>query len=424
MQYFHTKNVILGNLHLDPERSMQILQLCKKFPYPLKDGEAIAVTYLAQALHQLGDEVTLLAMNTTKHPVAVNRIRSKLQHYKSVHFTMLDNEVKPLHAFLNLFSSDSYNISRFDNEGFRKKLTSILKKNHFDIVQLESLYLAPYIDIIRNHSRAKIVLRAHNVEHEIWERMSENESVALKRWYLDYSARKLRKYEIEQLGRIDQLLPISDVDKKKFRTLGFRGNSLAIPIGVDLSAFDYSSVKVNGPLSVSFIGSLDWMPNMEGLNWFLDQVWPHLNVIFPKMKLHIAGRNCPDWLRHLEMKNVVVEGEVEDSGSFLKDHALTVVPLLSGSGMRAKIIEAMALGRVVITTKMGLEGIRAKDKEDVLIANTADQFLRKFRFCHHHRRHLPSLSANARQLIESSFDHLQIGTKVQDSYQELAVAKS
>ncbi|NND34000.1 MAG: glycosyltransferase, partial [Saprospiraceae bacterium] len=300
---------------------MQILQLCKKFPYPLKDGESIAVTYMAKALHQLGHQVTLLAMNTTKHPVAVNRIRAKLPHYKSVHYTKLDNEVKPLHAFLNLFSSDSYNISRFDNEGFRKKLTSILKKNHFDIVQLESLYLAPYIDIIRGNTDAKIVLRAHNVEHEIWERMSANEPVALRRWYFDYSARKLRKYEIEQLGRVDQLLPISDLDKRKFKKLGYRGSSLAVPIGLDLDAVPFQSVKSNSPLSVSFIGSLDWMPNVEGLNWFLDQVWPHLNVIFPKLKLHIAGRNCPDWLMQLELKNVVVEGEVEDSRKFLNYHA-------------------------------------------------------------------------------------------------------
>ena len=95
---------------------MQILQLCKKFPFPLKDGESIAVTYLAQALDELGHEVSLLAMNTTKHPVKVSAVRPQLPHYKAVYHSALDNEVKPLHAFLNLFSSDSYNISRFDND--------------------------------------------------------------------------------------------------------------------------------------------------------------------------------------------------------------------------------------------------------------------------------------------------------------------
>ncbi|MCB0686862.1 MAG: glycosyltransferase [Saprospiraceae bacterium] len=395
---------------------MQILQLCKKFPFPLKDGESIAVTYLAQGLHQLGHEITLLAMNTTKHPVAVNRVKHELSHYRSVHHTTLDNEVKPLHAFLNLFSSDSYNISRFDNEAFRQKLIALLKKNNFDIVQLESLYLAPYIDIIRAYSNARIVLRAHNVEHEIWERMSINEPIALRRWYLEYSARKLKKYEVDQLTEIDQLLAMSSLDEEKFKVLGYKGSSLSVPIGLNLDEFDYREVNAEQPLSVSFIGSLDWMPNIEGLNWFLEAIWPHLSAIFPKLKLHVAGRNCPEWIRQISNQNVVIEGEVKDSRQFLLQHPITVVPLLSGSGMRVKILEAMALGRVVITTTLGLEGIHARDKQEVLIADRTEDFIRKFRFCHHHHRHLPTISFNARKLIEQNFDHLEIARNVEQSY--------
>ncbi len=398
-------------------KTMQILQLCKKFPYPLKDGESIAVTYLAQGLHKLGHEITLLAMNTTKHPVAVQKVRHHLAHYKTVHYTKLDNEIKPLHAFLNLFSSDSYNISRFENEAFRQKLIGILERQKFDVVQLESLYLAPYIGIIRAYSDAQIVLRAHNVEHEIWERMSVNEPVALRRWYFDYSARKLKKYEIEQLSLIDQLLPMSPVDEQKFRQMGYRGDSLAVPIGLDINEFAFEEVPAEIPASVSFIGSLDWMPNIEALNWFLDAVWPHLSVIFPGLKLHVAGRNCPEWLRQLQQPNVIIEGEVDDSREFLRRHPLTVVPLLSGSGMRAKILEAMALGRVVLTTTLGLEGINARDKQEVLIADTAEAFIRKFRFSYHHHRHLPSISGNARRLIECHFDHLEIARSVQDRFQ-------
>lgn len=395
---------------------MQILQLCKKFPYPLKDGESIAVTYLAQGLAKLGHDITLLAMNTTKHPVAVNKIKHQLSHYKAVHYTNLDNEVKPLHAFLNLFSSDSYNISRFDNQSFRQKLISLLRKQSFDIVQLESLYLAPYIGIIRSYSNAKIVLRAHNVEHEIWERMSANEPIALRRWYFEYSAKKLKKYEIDQLSAIDHLLAISPIDEQKFRLMGYRGDSHSIPIGLDLKEFEFREVESEPPLSVSFIGSLDWMPNIEGLNWFLEAIWPHLSTIFPNLTLHVAGRNCPDWIKQMEGNNVVIEGEVKDSRSFLLKHPLTVVPLLSGSGMRAKILESMALGRVVITTTLGLEGICAKDKQDVLIADTTEEFIRKFRFCYHHQRHLPIISQNARKLVEQNFDHLEIARNVLESY--------
>ncbi len=401
---------------------MRILQLCKKFPYPLKDGESIAVTYLARAMHQLGCEVSLLAMNTTKHPVDVGEVRSQLPHYRHVHHTELDNEVKPLHAFLNLFSSDSYNISRFDNSAYRSKLIHVLRQRAFDVVQLESLYLAPYIDIIRQYSDARIILRAHNVEHEIWERMATNEVVALRRWYFEYSARKLKNYEVEQLQQIDHLVPITAEDAHKFMRLGYKGPWVSTPIGLDLSTLPFEQVKSNVPLSVSFIGSLDWMPNVEALNWFLDQVWPHINQIFPQLTLHVAGRNCPEWVQNLQMENVMVHGEVRDAHEFLRAHPITVVPLLSGSGMRAKIIEAMALGRIVISTSLGLEGIHAKDKQEVLIADSPSDFIRKFRFCYHHRRHLPSLSQAARRFADDQFDHLKIGRKLIKSLQT-AIAK-
>ena len=400
---------------------MRILQLCKKFPFPLRDGESLAVTYLARALDRMGCELTLLAMNTTKHPVIVSQIRDQLSHYQEVHHTTLNNEVKPLHAFLNLFSSDSYNISRFDDPDFSFKLKDLLSRQTFDIVQLESLYLAPYIGIIRAYSKAKIVLRAHNVEHEIWERMAANELVALRRWYFEYSARKLKKYEIEQLRLVDYLLPITLKDQRTFQKLGYRGKSLCTPIGLDISQFPFDQVKAEAPRSISFIGSLDWMPNIEGLSWFLDEIWPSLHTIFPQLQLHIAGRNCPDWIRNQSGKNIYVHGEVEDSSRFLLDHAVSVVPLLSGSGMRAKIIEAMALGRVVISTKLGLEGINAKEKEEVLVADQPKDFVRALQFCHRHYKHLPTLSRRARELTERKFDHIAIAKTLLQSYQTVGV---
>jgi len=356
-------------------------------------------------------------MNTTKHWVEVKTVTDQLAHYKEVSYVSLDNEVKPLHAFLNLFSSDSYNISRFHTEDFAERLAQILLANEYDVVQLESLYLAPYIEVIRTHSKAAIVLRAHNVEHEIWERMAANEQSVVRRWYLDYSARKLKKYEEEQLTKVDRMLPISAADAEKFRKLGFDGASTTIPIGVDLSEIVARPIDPSEPLSVSFIGSLDWMPNIEALNWFLDQVWPHLVLIFPKLELHIAGRNCPEWLSSLQSRNVTVHGEVADARSFLLAHPISVVPLLSGSGMRAKIVEAMALGRVVITTSLGMEGIDAQDDRDVMVADTDKQFVEKFRICHQDKERLPEIGAAARRFAETHYDHRAIAQMYLNSWQ-------
>ncbi|MBL7775228.1 MAG: glycosyltransferase, partial [Saprospiraceae bacterium] len=339
---------------------MKILQLCKKFPFPLKDGESIAVAYLARAFDALGCPVSLLAMNTSKHWFDPAHLPPELNGYQAVYTVDIDNRIRPGAALLNLFSRRSFHIERFENETFALRLAEILQNETFDVVQLETLYLAPYIPIIRRHSKALIALRAHNVEHEIWERVAANSNF-LKKWYLRTITPRLKKFEENQLNACDLLVGISERDVQQFRQLGLQKPAITVPIGLDCRDYTPDFSSYNRPLSLSFIGSLDWMPNLEGLRWFLQEVWkPLLAAQFPQLELHIAGRNTPDWLRALGLPRVHVHGEVPDAAGFINQHSILVVPLLSGGGMRAKILEGMALGKVVLSTSLGLEGIAAR----------------------------------------------------------------
>ncbi|HHJ49341.1 MAG TPA: glycosyl transferase family 1, partial [Phaeodactylibacter sp.] len=181
---------------------MRILQLCKKFPWPARDGESVAVTHLSKALSQEGAEVSLLAMNTIKHRFEQNALPEALRHYAKVDKVPVDNRIKPLQALYNLvFSRESYHIRRFVVPAFAERLKKWLQEEEFDVVLLETLYLMPYVDVIRKYSKAKILLRSHNVEHEIWERIAANERNLLKRSYLEVLARRLKAYELEQLHR-------------------------------------------------------------------------------------------------------------------------------------------------------------------------------------------------------------------------------
>jgi hypothetical protein len=218
---------------------MRILQLCKKFPYPLKDGEAIAVNSISKSLHQLGCEVTLLAMNTTKHYFDTNQLPKSFNHYAAIHTVLIDNRIKPLDAFLNLFSDKSYHISRFESAAFRHKLIHLLQTQQFDLIQLESPYLAPYIPIIRQHSKAKVAMRAHNVEYEIWQRVAHNSRFLLKKWYLKHLTQKLQRYEIEQLKNYDLLVSITQRDLDIFRFLGYNNATVVAPVGVN--GMDYKT---------------------------------------------------------------------------------------------------------------------------------------------------------------------------------------
>ncbi len=401
---------------------MKILQLCKKFPYPLKDGEAIAVTYLARAFAELGSEVTLLSMNTSKHWFDTRELPHDFDHYAAIHTAYVDNRIRPWPALRSLFSARSYHIERFEEAAFAEKLTQLLQQEHFDVVQLESVYLAPYIPIIRTHSTASIVLRAHNVEHEIWERVAAN-GRPLKKWYLQKITPRLKQYEIENLNNYDLLVGITARDVARFQQLGLHQPTTVTPIGLDCRDYQPDNASFQRPLSLSFIGSLDWMPNQEGLRWFLDRVWtPLLAPAFPELTFHIAGRTAPEWLRRLQMDRVHFHGEVDSAPDFLNQHSVMVVPLLSGGGMRAKILEGMALGKVVLSTSIGMEGIGAKHQQEALLADSPEAFADAIRWCYAEPAALAAMGQQAQTFCKEHYDNLEIGRHLLETYRSLVGA--
>lgn len=400
---------------------MRILQVCKKFPYPLKDGESIAINSLSKSLKALGADLTLLAMNTKKHYYDFEENTSPFDHYDDIITVDIDNTIKLKDAFFNLFSKDSYHISRFVSKDFERTLIRLLKTNSFDVIQLETLYLAPYIPIIRKYSDAKISMRSHNVESEIWERITNNTRSLPKKIYLKYLSRKLQRFEKRMLHQYDLLMPITSRDLGIFKQMGFRGKSVVVPIGLDSSGYkaDYDSYRNN--LSISFIGSLDWMPNVEGLKWFLKNTWGRLQKELPGIELHIAGRNTPEWLKNIKKKNVIVHGEVEDASDFINQHSIMVVPLLSGSGMRAKILEGMALGKVVLTTSIGLEGINATHEKEILVGDSPGEMIEAVKWCSAQNGRLEAMGRKACDFIQDNYDSLQIARRVIQAYSSSTV---
>jgi glycosyltransferase involved in cell wall biosynthesis len=323
-----------------------------------------------------------------------------------------------------LLTNESYHVTRFENAAFAQHLTEVLSTGDFDVVQLETLYLSSYIPLIRRCApRARVVMRSHNVEHEIWERVAQN-SGPLKRWYLQTITPRLRHYEVMHLNDYDLLVSISARDLEHFQRLGLQRPATVAPIGLDCRDYQPDYVAYQQPLSLSFIGSLDWMPNLEGLDWFLDQVWPLLLREFPNLTFHIAGRNTPARLLRLQTTGVTVHGEVPSSADFLNQHAITVAPLLSGGGMRAKILEGMALGRTVLSTTVGMEGIEARHGHEALLADTPEQMLEAVRNCHQAGPDLQQLGQRARLFCETKYDNLGTARHLLETYQQMVGSQS
>ncbi len=354
---------------------MRILQVCNKIPYPPKDGGAIAILNLSLSFSRLGHDVKLLAMNTNKHYFKPSEIPKDITEKIDLNFIDINTDINYFRLIFNyLFSKKPYIAERFVNKTFEKKLVAILKKHDFDIIQLEGLYVTPYIDCIREHSRAKVAYRAHNIENEIWGRIGKASKSILKKIYANSLFRRLKKMEINLINNYDLLVPITSKDADFYSSQGNNRPLNITPAGISESSFK-NPIKDKKATDIFFIGALDWHPNIEGLEWFIKQVWPALKLSLPNMAFHIAGRNAPNWLSAMCAESgIKFHGEVEDAKSFFDHHDIMIVPLFSGSGMRVKIIEAFARSKAVVTTSLGAEGIGAVNHKHMVIANDHDQF--------------------------------------------------
>jgi glycosyltransferase involved in cell wall biosynthesis len=355
---------------------MKILQICNKPPYPPQDGGAIGMHNVTQGLIDAGHSVKVFSVNTPKHFVDINSLPTDYREKTQIEFGFINTDLSSKAALMNLlFSNRSYNIIRFEDKEFDKQLGRILDNDNYDIIQVESIFLNYYVDTIRKRSNAKIVLRSPNVEYMIWERMANEEKNPIKKYYLRVLARRLKNEELAALNTFDALFTVTKNDLDIYAANGCTIAMEFIPTGLDVTKSTIAnSDKVEFP-SIFHIGALDWMPNQEGLAWFLDNVWSRINQQFPEMKFYIAGRGDATWFDSSQYKNVILLGEIEDAAAFISSKAIMIVPLFSGSGMRVKIIEGMALGKAVVSTSIGIEGIIHHQNEDVLIADTPKSFI-------------------------------------------------
>lgn len=348
---------------------MNVLQLCTKPLFAPFDGGKIAMFSIANGLHQAKHTVTQWMISTPTHPFPAS-IPNDYPFTVHHHFT--DTRVKPWDAFINLFQGNSYNLSRFNDSIAIQQQVAWLKQNPVDIIQAESIYALTGIADLRKASKAPIILRAHNVEFLIWERMANQAQNPLKKAYLHMLSRRLKKEELDLCNACDGIVVMSDVDAEVFRKLGVKVPIEVIGIATDLSP---STTQTGLEKKQLFhLGAMDWLPNREGVDWFIHQVWPSLHAALPDWKLVLAGKNMPSEYEEMQAAGIEVK-QAPDAAEFMQSEGIMIVPLLSGSGIRVKIIEGLALGRIILTTPTGLEGIPAEDGKHLFVAHKPADFL-------------------------------------------------
>ncbi len=387
---------------------MRILQLCPKVPWPADDGGRVAMRMLALSLRAAGASVRTLSLNPAKHRADLTALPEEARTLR-LEAVDVDTSVTVGGALRSLLFGGSYNVERFLSGAFERRLLEVVREEPPDVVLLESLFMVPYLPALRSATRAPVVLRSHNVEHRIWEGLARVERAGAKRFYLQHLSNRLREYEAATVNDLDAVLPVTREDADDYRQLGARIPVHVSPVGIATSECPDRSGQ-GDPLTLVFLGSLDWTPNLDAVRWFLESAWPLVRRAVPGARFHVGGSNPPRGLEGaFRVEGARFLGRVTDAREFLASGAAMVVPLLAGGGVRVKILEAMALGVPVVSTRLGATGIDACDGEEILLADGPDLLAGACAALLADRNRAVSIGRAGRRRVTTFFDANEIG---------------
>lgn len=382
---------------------MKFLQICQKPPLPLTDGGCIAFHALTTGLLQAGHSVKVFTLFTDKHDFLPETMPEDYVQKTDIEGVYVDTNMNLVDVYCNFMTRDPYNLSRFFSVDVDIRLTRLLQKEKYDCIILESIFTTPYLPTIRRNVKTKVILRSHNVEHQIWNKLAIGEKNFFKRAYMSYLSKKLYKAEIEAWRSVDGIACISYDDLQFTRVLSQKPSYL-LPVAMPVQV----PVEMTGnELKVYHIGSMDWMPNLEAINGFIESTLPTVLQEIPDFEFHIAGRKMPASLHEKNIPGIVSWGEVESAELFARKFQIMIVPLQSGSGIRIKILEAFAMGIAVISTEQGIRGLDVDDRKEYYRAETPDQWVQALRALQDPQERA-RIGKNAQNFMEESYSNSKI----------------
>ncbi len=394
---------------------MRILFLSPTLPFPLTDGGRIRVFNLLKQI-ALKNDVTLLALET--QPTDKNSIANIEQLGVKVHLVQYASTLPPLSAktFCSaLFKRRPITVARYDVPVYRETFRELLTTETFDIVHYEMFHTAQF------HTETDLpgVLSLQNVDSAIWQRLQrETEHLFYISAYWSQK-RAFQRYERVLSPKFDVVTCTSEVDAAVFERYCAEGTVKVIPNGVDVTHFspDYGSEDT---AHLIYIGSMDWYPNEDAARFFAEEILPQIQKDVPDVKFTIVGGNPSERVQGLTaMEGVVVTGRVPEIKPYFAEATVFVVPLRIGSGTRLKILEALAMGKAVVSTHVGAEGLALRDGEEILIADEPEIFADAVTRLLTDRALRQKIGANGRVRVEQDYDWHSIAEKLHAVYQSL-----
>jgi glycosyltransferase involved in cell wall biosynthesis len=347
-------------------------------------------------------------------------------------------------------------VLNYTSQAMATQLKHLLDEGNYDVVQVESIHLAEYIPLIRAaRSNPIVVCDWHNIESDLMRQYSNRASNPLRRIYARRTADQLSTLERKIADSVDANVMVSEPDRVRLLHMAPGARAFVIENGVDVKYYSEeeiekayltwreanpgggsSSGEITSPASnatclassengsgrnrILFVGSMDYHANIDGVRHFAASVWPRLLELMPRTVLTIVGRNPPPPVRDLaRLRGVEVTGTVEDVRPYYREALASVIPLQVGGGSRLKIYEALAAGVPVISTRLGAEGVDARDGESIIFAETPDEFCRAISDVAEDNVRWQQLAAAGRRLVSAKYDWSILGKQLVDIHKSL-----
>ena len=350
---------------------MRILWIKTELLHPVDKGGRIRTYQMLRSLRR-EHHITYLALDDGRAaPDALARASEYAHEVVTVPFHPPEKLSLAFFAALlrNLLSSLPYAVARYRSAALRGEIQRLA--GSADLVVCD--FLAPSINVPEGLP-VPAVLFQHNVEAMIWERHAAVPQNPLRRWYMRRQWQRMRRFEAAECRRFAHVVAVSELDARVMSRDYGVASVTHVATGVDLEYFKPVGPRESDGMELVFVGSMDWMPNDDGIRWFADAVFPRVQQLLPAAKLTIVGRTPSTGIREIAARNpaITVTGSVPDVRPYLQRAAVSIVPLRIGGGTRLKIYEAMAMGTPIVATAIGAEGLPLTNGEQLLIADSPE----------------------------------------------------
>jgi len=264
-----------------------------------------------------------------------------------------------------------YAVTKFTDRQVQEVLQSWIAEGRFDVAVCD--FLCASLNFPRVLSTPTVLFQ-HNVESAVWRRKARSEAKWIDRTIAKIEFAKMARYEPAEVRRFHHVIAVSELDREEMKTMVDSARISVVPTGVDLQQFQPAENGKPSSQCVVFTGSMDWEANIDGVEYFCREVWPRVLAVMPEARFRIVGRDPHPRVHRLACKSVEVTGSVPSVVEYLSNATVFVVPLRMGGGTRLKIYEAMAMGKAVVSTTLGAEGLDVRDGSDILLADDAATF--------------------------------------------------